>query len=131
MVEKDPQRKAGCFKGLVIGSRESPHSPNDLYNATIRGVARISGRGVLKNIFRCCWLGRVRIHEWVGSLLSAALALQDSCTNDLVGRGGVLCSRCLLTIHDILLPTQRGVFEPPEPPPPPPPPTMPLTIYHH
>ena len=46
-------------------------------------------------------------------------ALQDSCTNDLVGREGALRSRCLLTtaIHGILLPAQRGMLEPPSPPP--------------
>ena len=63
---------------------------------------------------------RVRVHEWVGSLLSAALAhAKHCCSNDLVGRGGALHSLCLLTtaIHDILRPAQRGVLEPPEPPP--------------
>ena len=68
---------------------------------------------------------RVRVNEWVGSLLSAALAhTKHYCTNDLVGWGGVLRSRCLLTtaIHRILRPAQRGVLKPPSPPPPPPPP---------
>ena len=86
-----------------------------------RCVARISGRGVLK-IFPLLRLPlmRVRVHEWVGSLKSAALAHAKYCgTNDLVGRGGALRSRCLLTtaIHVILRPVQRGVLEPPEPPP--------------
>ena len=45
-----------------------------------RGVARISGRGVLK-IFPLLRLPlmRVRVQEWVGSLLSAALAHAKHC----------------------------------------------------
>ena len=86
-----------------------------------RGVARISGRGCLK-IFPLLRLPlmRVHVHEWVGSLLSAALAHAKHCRiavpNALVGRGEALRSRCLLTtaIYGILQPAQRGVLEPPE-----------------
>ena len=83
-----------------------------------RGVARISGRGCLK-IYPLLRLPlmRVRVHEWVGWI--ALAHAKHCCTNELVGRGGALRSRCLLptAIHGILRPAQRGVLEPPEPTP--------------
>ena len=50
------------------------------WESILRGVARISGRGVLK-IFPLLRLPlmRVRVYEWVGSLLSAALAHAKHC----------------------------------------------------
>ena len=67
LTRKKRQKYCLCSVVVVVGWED-------------RGIARISGRGVLK-IFLLLRLPlmRVHVHEWVGSLLSAALAHAKHC----------------------------------------------------